>query len=456
MPLTSYEDYAPYLLEQREDALPERPVLWQRTSGRSGEYPFKLIPVTGRVYEEMGSAGLAMLLLSSHAFKGDVGLANDDRFLYGMAPRPYTSGTWAQRVSDFDLLQFLPDMEESERLSFEERIQKGFELALSQGMDLFYGLASVLVAVGERFSQRAHSTRIRPLLAHPRALLRLARGLIRSKLARRPMLPKDLWSLKGLACAGADATVYRERIREMWGRYPLQIYSTSESILVALQPWDAEAMTFVPHFNFLEFIPEEERLKEALQPTYQPRTLLLDQVRPGQRYELVVTNFLGGPFVRYRVGDVVEITSMGDEKRGIRIPQMFFHARVADLIDIAGFTRLTETAIGLALERAGISCGGWTAHQEAGEKPKLHVYMETRGNGHRSAEELACAIHQELKAVDRDYADVEEMLGLAPLHVSLSRSSKVVSGRMAWRWRSRISFVVGMRLAISVTPFLPG
>jgi hypothetical protein len=88
VPLTGYEDYAPYLLEQQEDALRERPVLWQRTLGRSGEYPLKLIPVTGRVYEEMGSAGLAMLLLSSHAFKGDVALAQGDRFLYGMAAPP--------------------------------------------------------------------------------------------------------------------------------------------------------------------------------------------------------------------------------------------------------------------------------------------------------------------------------------------------------------------------------
>ncbi len=34
--LTSYEDYAPFLDNQREDFLVEKPVAWAHTSGRSG------------------------------------------------------------------------------------------------------------------------------------------------------------------------------------------------------------------------------------------------------------------------------------------------------------------------------------------------------------------------------------------------------------------------------------
>ena len=46
VPLTTYADYAPYLLAQREDVLPAKPVLWQHTSGKSGEYAFRRVPVT--------------------------------------------------------------------------------------------------------------------------------------------------------------------------------------------------------------------------------------------------------------------------------------------------------------------------------------------------------------------------------------------------------------------------
>ncbi len=39
VPLTTYDDYAPYLLNKRENALPRKPALWQYTSGKSVEYP---------------------------------------------------------------------------------------------------------------------------------------------------------------------------------------------------------------------------------------------------------------------------------------------------------------------------------------------------------------------------------------------------------------------------------
>ena len=56
VPLTTYADYCPELLEQREDVLPAKPIVWQHTSGRSGEYPFKWVPISHRSWEEMGSA----------------------------------------------------------------------------------------------------------------------------------------------------------------------------------------------------------------------------------------------------------------------------------------------------------------------------------------------------------------------------------------------------------------
>ena len=37
VPLTNYADYAPYLLTRRKNMLPEKPILWMHTSGRSGD-----------------------------------------------------------------------------------------------------------------------------------------------------------------------------------------------------------------------------------------------------------------------------------------------------------------------------------------------------------------------------------------------------------------------------------
>jgi hypothetical protein len=152
-------------------------------------------------------------------------------------------------------INYLPSLEEAEELSFEDRIKLGFKEALSEGFDYFFGLSMVLVVVGNKFSQSTDGVDIRPLLRQPRALFHLARGLARSKLARRPMLPKDIWSLKGILSSGLDSAVYREKIKELWGRYPLDIYAGTEGGVIATQTWDYDGMTFIPSLNFLEFIP---------------------------------------------------------------------------------------------------------------------------------------------------------------------------------------------------------
>jgi len=253
----------------------------------------------------------------------------------------------------------------------------------------------------------------------PKALLRLVKGFAKSKLARRPMLPKDIWSLKGVVAGGTDTTVFRNKIKEMWGRYPLDVYAFTEALMVAMQTWDYQGMTFLPNLNFLEFIPEEESLKSRGRPSHQPKTVLLDEVRAGENYELVITNFLGGPLVRYRNGDMIRITSLRNEQLNIDIPQMDFHSRVDDLIDIAGFTRLTERIIWQAIEHTEVACKDWTVRKEVKEHHKLHLYLELKENGSQSSEQVATAVHQQLKKLDSDYANLESFLGLMPLEVTL-------------------------------------
>jgi len=49
VPLTTYEDYEPYIGNCQEDMLVEKPCFWSRTSGRSGK--FKWVPWTTRAEE---------------------------------------------------------------------------------------------------------------------------------------------------------------------------------------------------------------------------------------------------------------------------------------------------------------------------------------------------------------------------------------------------------------------
>ena len=417
VPLTTYTDYAPYLLKRKMDVLPRKPILWQYTSGKSGEYPFRWAPVTAGQLDEIEPLIFAMVFFSGCKQRKEIVFNEHDKVFYGMAPPPYATGSMA-RAFPHELFNFLPSVEEAEQMSFEDRIQQGFKMALSEGLDLCFALSSVTVAIGNRFSQSGKKTDIKALLKRPRALLRLIKGLIKSKLAGRPLLPKDIWSLKGLITFGIDGSVYREKIREMWGRYPLDFHGCTEAILIAMQTWDYQGMTFIPHLNFFEFIPEEESIKSREDPTYQPSTLLLDEVKPGN-YELVITSFHGGPFIRYRPGHLVEIISLRNEQLNIDIPQMIFLSRIDDQIDIAGFTRLSEKIIWQAIENTGIAYEDWTARKEVKDKPVLHLYLELKENGYVIEEQVAEYVHQELKRLDAPYADLESFTGLRPLDVTL-------------------------------------
>jgi hypothetical protein len=401
VPLTSYADYCPELLERREDTLPVKPALWVHTSGRSGEYPYKWVPITPAYAHEMSIVMYGIGMLAGSKGWGDISaLPEYPNIVYTVAPRPYVSGAMASMLGQQTAINYLPPMEEAESLGFEERTKLGFTQALSQGMDYFFGLSLVLAAVGDKFSQSSNKVDIRPFLSQPKALFRLAKGLVKSKLARRPMLPKDLWSIKGIICSGLDSWVYRDKIKELWGRYPLDTYASTEGGFIATQTWDCDCMTFIPTLNFFEFIPEEEHFKWQLDHSYQPKTVLLDEVKPGENYELVITNFHGGALVRYRIGDMVKITSLRNEKLGIDIPQMVFERRVDGLLDFF-VVRLTEKTIWQAIENTSIPYEDWTAYKEPGE-PVLNLFIELK-NGYQSSEaDVASIIYKQIMESDNN------------------------------------------------------
>lgn len=424
VPLTTYADYAPYLQKKREDVLPEKPILWMCCVGRFGEYRQKWVPVTQRIYQEAGKLVFAAAVFASCKERGDIVIAENDKFLHALAPPPYATGMMAHMVDEVFKFALMPSLDLADKMSFDDKIQQGFQEGLSEGLDFFGGLTSVLVRVGEKFSTEINGNNnnlIRRLLSNPMIHTRLGKGWLKSKLARRPMLPKDIWSLKGIVGGGSDSSIYREKVKEMWGRYPLDIYGCTENIVIAMQTWDFQGMTFNPYLSFLEFIPAKEYYKWKLSPNYHPNTFTLDEVEPEQSYVLAFSNFHGGPFVRYVLGDMIKVTSLRNEELDIDIPQIAFDKRVDGLVDIAGLARLTERTIGQAIEDSDLVYQNWLARKEAvGEKPILHIYMELKdGYNSMSDDQVTAIIHEHLCRIDSNYADLENLLDLKPLKVTL-------------------------------------
>jgi len=403
VPLTTYADYLPELAERREDVLPAKPTRWLRTSGKTGEYDVKWVPMSEDFALEYEKVCCALMLFAACDGRGDVSQAREHRkVLYTTGGPEYGTGIaayLAQQAIGYDLLP-----SNAEGLSFQDRIKVGFEEALYRGLDGFGGLPSVLVAVGEQIKQQSGGINVRPLLAHPRALLRVMKALIKSRRAHRPMLPKDLWSLDAIIGGGSDSAIFSKRVNELWGRYPLEVYGSTEGGVCAMQTWDYEGMTFIPNLNFLEFIPEKEWLKWQLDHSYELKTILLDEVKAGENYEIVLTSLHGGVMTRYRIGDMVRITSLRNDKLNIALPQMVFERRADELIDIAGVGRLTERLIWQAIENTGIPYTDWTARKEVIDgKAILNIYLELKDNYIASQQAIAAAIYDELQKLDRVY-----------------------------------------------------
>lgn len=425
VPITTYADYCPELLEKNEAVLPTTPVRWIQTSGRSGEYPCKWIPVSQKFWDQAGLNFCAVAIFGSCTGRYDIAFKNGFKLLHAATQSPFLTGAVAEKLKEDLGFKFLPGLNESEQIQFEDRVANGVKMALSDGMDGFFGLAGILVAIGEKIKQGSGGTNKFRLLSKPKMLLRFAKGLLKSKIAGRTMLPKDLWSLKVIASMGTDSLIYKNRIKDLWGRSPLDVYGNSETTIIATQTWDYQSMVLFPNLNFLEFIPEEEHFKWQRDRNYRPKTILLNEVKAGENYELVITNFHGGALVRYRLGDMIRITALRNEKLGINLPQMMFERRADDLIDL-GFIRLTERVIWQAVENTGIPYVGWTARKEIDNKKSvLHLYTELKDGCEVSEEDFASAIYQQIKQVEdglyvyKDIESLEKLIDFKPIKVTI-------------------------------------
>jgi len=124
---------------------------------------------------------------------------------------------------------------------------------------------------------------------------------------------------------------------------------------------------------------------------------------------------------------MIRITSLRNEKLNIDIPQMVFHSRADNLIDVSGFGRFTEKLIWGVMENSGIQYRYWAARKEAiGDKPILHLYLELQENYIASEKAVAATIYGELQKLDNIshynfygvFNNPETLLGLKPIKVT--------------------------------------
>ena len=429
VPLTTYEDYAPTLLSKQTGDLPGEPVLWVQTTWEGGVHPIKVAPYTKGMLDTFKHNVMSCLILATSRKKGDFDISVTDHMLYALAPLPYVTGLLPLLFKDEIDIEFLPSVRDAVNMSFKERNVQGFKLGMKKGIEYFFGLGSVLYYVSQSITSmplgRKKSLKDRLSSISPKMMARYMVAKKKCRKENRELLPKDLFQLKGFMCAGTDNRCYKEDLERMWGIPPMEIFAGTESTCIGCETWSREGVYFLPDACFYEFIPENELDKNLADPEYQPRTILWDEVVPGGVYEIVLTVLKGGAFARYRIGDMFRCTGIGSQLENNQIPRFQYIDRVPQVIDIAGFTRITENSINQAIELSSLPIAAWTAKKEFTDnnRPYLHLYVELeRDNLAGSA--VSIRIPQDqlgiyFRYLDQDYEDLKKILGVDPLKITL-------------------------------------
>ncbi|MFC1939786.1 GH3 auxin-responsive promoter family protein [Chloroflexota bacterium] len=416
VPLTRYEDYEPYLSEQQVDALAIEPATWCHSSGKGGK--FKWFPLSSEFVHKIAKNAIATFILSTARTNGEINISPGVRVMLILAPPPYGSGIMLQATSQYFTMVKLPDLDKLPDVPFSERIQLGLQMALRQGVDIIGSLPSILTMMGQESGNR--KKRFSKSMLSPQVLYRLSRAIIQSKKEGRQILPMDLWPAKSIIAGGMDTHIYSDSIKHYWGMKPYEFYISSEAFYIATHGWNKRWLTFIPDMVFLEFIPMDELRKEKEDKDYVPKTVLLNEVKEGQLYELVISHFYGMPLLRYRIRDIIKIAALKDEVSHVNLPQMLFQRRVDEAINIGGLAQLDEKTIWQAMTNISLEFVEWAAFKEFDQDTSyLHILVEPKSTDSRTRTELAKSIDEQLRIIDTDYKDIDYYLGMVPVRITL-------------------------------------
>lgn len=123
------------------------------------------------------------------------------------------------------------------------------------------------------------------------------------------LTPKLAWQdLSFVATArGGTSDFYFERFSSYFGDTPGfgALYSSAEGTFSIYPELNYDGSILAIETGFFEFIPEEQWEVEH------PKTLLANEVKTGEYYRILMTNYSG--FYRYDIGDVVEVVGFYEQ-----------------------------------------------------------------------------------------------------------------------------------------------
>ena len=133
--------------------------------------------------------------------------------------------------------------------------------------------------------------------------------------------------------------------------------------------------------------------------------------------------------MRYRIGDLYHCLSAGCGQ----LPRLTFVDRVPDVIDIAGFTRITASSMQEVVRLSRLDIGDWVVKKEfnGNDDPFLHLYLEIPPDAQASEVATRAVLTEHLslyfKYFDSDYGDLKKLLNMEPLQITILKYGTIAA-----------------------------
>ncbi len=331
LPYSSYEPYVERIARGEKNILTPDPVVYlNTTSGSTGKQ--KLIPVTRRFQNSLGWANLTCIGFLSEALRvrglkfgkllvtntaqvtgrtsggieygpGGTGVLRMGKFLYEqLFAHPYETLTVADSLTRHYLCFLFALRDPSMRgiiANFPMLILRTCNYLERYAEDLIQDLETGEFATWLKLEPEIRAKLERKWSPTPTRAAQL-REILNSE---GRLTPKLAWpGLSYIATApGGTSNFYFERFPHYLDDTPVfgAVFASAEGTFSIYPDLNTDGSVLAVETGFFEFIPQDQWEAEH------PKTLLATEVKVGEYYRILMTNYSG--FYRYDIGDVVEV-----------------------------------------------------------------------------------------------------------------------------------------------------
>jgi hypothetical protein len=219
---------------------------------------------------------ISTMILATSDRRGRFSMRPKDRFLFGMAPLPFFTGIIPYAIEGELTVQFMPEVNTAQRMSFGARNKEGFRLGLLGGIDIFFGMSSVVARMSEIFptmikgSGGGRSSKLKLLLSmRPRMAFRLLRALLRARRRAASCSPRICGIPRGSCAAVPILPALRKRSKATGVCARSRCLAAPSPPCIGTETWTKDGLVLFPDVCFYEFIPEQEMEKSLEDPSYQ-------------------------------------------------------------------------------------------------------------------------------------------------------------------------------------------